>query len=316
MIQVFDQNMNLIEYDEAISNLNLPLWFNIYDPTSSEINNLMNDLQIEPEFIEASLDTEERSRIDEIDEQILIIVNASIKKNSKYDKSVYETIPIGIIIKNNIVISLCKKELEVLNLVWNQRKSKITVANKTRFITKIIYLVASSYLKALRMIDSRTDQIENMLYKETRKEYLLELLNMEKTLVYFNTALNGNEIVVKRILRSSLLTPTDEDKEVLEDTIIEIQQASEMAMVNSRIINSIRGAFESINNISLNIIMKTLAAITIMLNIPMLITSFFGMNVKFPNFVGSSLIFVVILTIVMGLITYCIYKIMKKKGLL
>ena len=112
------------------------------------------------------------------------------------------------------------------------------------------------------------------------------------------------------MFRTNFLSTNDDDKDLLEDTIIEIQQAGEMAMVNSRIINSIRGAFESINNNSLNIVMKILASITIV------ITSFFGMNVKFPDFVSSSLIFMYVLTLFMGLLTFIIYKIMKKKDML
>lgn len=316
MISIYDNNLNLIvDKNQALQSKDL-IWINVYDPTSNEINDLLNDFNIDVEFIEASLDSEERSRIDEIDDQSLIIVNASIKKNSKYDKSIYETIPVGIIIKDNFIFSICRNKLDVFDLLTTQKKGSVTIKRIPQFITKIIYLISSSYLKALRMVDSRTEQIENMLYKESRKEYLLELLNMEKTLVYFNTALNGNEIVVKRILRTNLLNHSEKDQEMLEDTIIEIQQASEMAMVNSRIINSIRSAFESINNNSLNIIMKSLASITIILNVPMLITSFFGMNVKFPNFVSASIFFLILLTVVMSLVTFIIYKIMKKKDML
>lgn len=316
MIDIYTSQDGLISKSDYDYNDNKSVWINVTNPTNQEVSELINQLNIEAEFIEAALDLEERSRIDDFEDQVLVIVNASIKKPSKYDKSVYETIPVGIIIKNNIIISVCRSELDFFNRLINNKKLKLDISNTARFVTKIIYFIASSYLRALRMIDSRTEQIEALLYKETKKEYLLELLNMEKTLVYFNTALNGNEVVAKRIFRTNLLNATEEDNDLLEDTIIEIQQASEMAMVNSRIINSIRGAFESINNNSLNIVMKALASITIILNIPMLITSFFGMNVKFPQVVQTSLVFLAILCIVMCLITFLIYKIMKKKDML
>ncbi len=314
MIKNYAYKDGLIE--NSINSDNNSVWLNVIDPTIDEIEFLVENIGIDPEFIEASLDLEERSRIDDFDDQILIIVNASVKKDSKYDKNIYETIPIGIIIKNKTIVTVCKKELEAIIQIVNNKRVKHDIINQARFVTKLIYFIATSYLKALRMIDSRTEQIEKLLYKDTKKEYLLELLNMEKTLVYFNTALNGNEIVLKRILRTNLLQATEDDCELLEDTIIEIQQASEMAGINSRIINSIRSAFESINNNSLNIIMKSLASITIILNIPMFITSFFGMNVRFPAIVQTSLLFLALLCIAMCLITYIIYKIMKKKDML
>ncbi len=316
MVDVYTSKDGLISQSDYNFSYNDSVWINVVNPSNEEVRDLVTELGIEAEAIAASLDLEERSRIDDFEDQILIIVNASIKKNSKYDKSVYETIPVGIIVKDNVVITVCQSQLEVFNRIINNTRLKLDISNTTRFVTRIIYQIASSYLRALRMIDVRTEQIENLLYKETRKEYLLELLNMEKTLVYFNTALNGNEVVVKRLFRTNFLTTNDDDKDLLEDTIIEIQQAGEMAMVNSRIINSIRGAFESINNNSLNIVMKILASITIVINIPMLITSFFGMNVKFPDFVSSSLIFMYVLTLFMGLLTFIIYKIMKKKDML
>lgn len=316
MIDIYTSQDGLISKSEYDYDSNQPVWVNVVDPTIQEVEELVNKFGIEPEFIEASLDLEERSRIDDYEDQVLVIVNASIKKQSKYDKSTYETIPVGIIIKNNTILSVCRSELDFFARLINNRKLKINIANTARFVTRIIYLIASSYLRALRNIDSRTEQIEALLYKDMKKQYLLELLNMEKTLVYFNTSLNGNEVVVKRLFRANLLQASEEDSELLEDTIIEIQQAREMALVNSQIINSIRGAFESISDISLNIVMKALASITIILNIPMLITSFFGMNVKFPKVVSTSLLFLSILCVVMCFVTFIIYKIMKKKDML
>ena len=299
-------NNQLIKTNET--DLNGKMWINLVNPTTKEIDFLIENLKIDKEFLIAALDLEERSRIDYYEEQNLIIFNANFKTNDEYE--VYETIPVGIILKDDIIVTVCKENLYLENI-----KNKIkNYEDEWFFIVNLLYNLSLGYLSNLRNIDRKTTKIETLLYKDTKKKYIIELLNLEKSLVYFNAALTGNEIVINKIYKTVI--KDDEFKYLIEDVLIEIQQANQMAKINSRIINSIREAFQSIDNNSINLVMKSLASITIIINIPMLITSFLGMNIYFPDFISKSVLFVYVLSILMLLLTYFIYKKMKKKGLL
>jgi len=311
MLQVFKSDNNKIV--EA-SIFDKKTWISLINPTIDELKTVQEATGVYEEFLKASLDPEESSRVDKEDEQLLIIINASFENQDENENIEYLTVPVGIILLDDYIITVSIEKVNCIEYFKTSYRKDIDVSKKTRFTLQIIYQMAVQYLAALRKIDKKTDDIEKLLYGSLKNEYLFELLSLEKTIVYFTTALSGNEKLMRKVFRTQFLKRYDEDEDLLEDTIIELQQATEMAQINGHVLRSLRDAFASIISNNLNNVMKTLAGITIVLTVPVFITSFFGMNVAF-NPIVSSPIFVYFLSLVTFLITSLIYFVMKKKNL-
>jgi magnesium transporter len=311
MLQVFKSDNNKIV--EA-SIFDKKTWISLINPTIDELKTVQEATGVYEEFLKASLDPEESSRVDKEDEQLLIIINASFENQDENENIEYLTVPVGIILLDDYIITVSIEKVNCIEYFKTSYRKDIDVSKKTRFTLQIIYQMAVQYLAALRKIDKKTDDIEKLLYGSLKNEYLFELLSLEKTIVYFTTALSGNEKLMRKVFRTQFLKRYDEDEDLLEDTIIELQQATEMAQINGHVLRSLRDAFASIISNNLNNVMKTLAGITIVLTVPVFITSFFGMNVAF-NPIVSSPIFVYFLSLVTFLITALIYFVMKKKNL-
>ena len=310
MINIY-QNGN--KYLELTDKIKPQTWINLIDPTIEEIEIISKETGALVEFISAPLDMAERPRIDIEEEQTLIIISTSHEQVNDENEINYRTIPVGIIFYEDYLITVCRRNLKEFDNLLKVKNLDIT--NNNKFISKISLDIATSYLKILNVIQIETNKIESLLKVETKKQYFLHLLSLEKTLVYFNNALNANEILLNKLFRFNQLDYSKEDLVILEDIIIEMKQAGEMAKLNGSIISSIRQAFESISNNNLNVTMKSLATITIVINIPMLVTSFFGMNLAFPQEITKSFLFIYILVLIMIIITYIFYRIMRKRNL-
>lgn len=291
------------------------IWISLTSPTNNELDEVIKNVNVEKDFLYAALDPEEVSRIESEDNQVLIIVNAAIEEDSDDNKLNYNTIPVGIILLDNAIITVTLEKLNSIEKFKNINLKITNVAKKTRFTLQIIYQIAVQYLFVLRRIDRYTERIESYLAENLENDYLIQLLALEKNLVYFTTSLKGNENVLKKIMRTNIITKYEEDNELLEDALIEIQQASEMASINSTIIRSIRDTFASLISNNLNIVMKILASVTIIMTIPMIVYSFFGMNTNFTKFTQSiwSSIIILISTIIVSIV---VFFIMKKKKML
>jgi len=153
---------------------------------------------------------------------------------------------------------------------------------RNRLILQILSRAATVYLNYLKKINRQTTEIENRLHKSMKNEELINLLDFEKSLVYFSTSLRSNELVMDRLYRSGLLTKFEEDEDFLEDLIIENKQALEMTNIHSNILSSMMDAFASVISNNLNMVMKFLTSVTIILMIPTLIASIYGMNIRLP----------------------------------
>lgn len=311
MIEVFKSENNKI-VDASI--FDKKTWISLINPTIDELKTVQEATGVYEEFLKASLDPEESSRVDKEDEQLLIIINASFENQDENENIEYLTVPVGIILLDDYIITVSIEKVNCIEYFKTSYRKDIDVNKKTRFTLQIIYQMAVQYLAALRKIDKKTDDIEKLLYGSLKNEYLFELLSLEKTIVYFTTALSGNEKLMRKVFRTQFLKRYDEDEDLLEDTIIELQQATEMAQINGHVLRSLRDAFASIISNNLNNVMKTLAGITIVLTVPVFITSFFGMNVAFNPIVENPF-FVYFLSLVTFLITALIYFVMKKKNL-
>ncbi len=254
-------------------------WVNLIYPSEDELKTVSATLGVEPSFLRAALDEEETSRIESEDGQTLIIVDTPAME--KDDTGVvYSTLPLGIIITDRHIITVCLKETSVVRDLQDGLVKDVRTQQRTRFILNILLLVAKRYLQYLKQIDKTYNYMERQLYKSQRNKELIQLLDLEKSLVYFNTSLKANEVTLEKILRGRIVTLYEEDHDLLEDVLIEVRQAIEMAQIYSSIISGMMDAFASVISNNLNVIMKVLTSITILLTIPNIIFGFYGMNVS------------------------------------
>lgn len=256
-------------------------WINLTYPTEDELNSVISALDVEPSFLKAALDEEESSRIDIEDGQTLIIIDMpSVEKVEKDDAIVYSTLPLGIIITEKHIVTVSLRESPVIRDFQDGLVKSTDTAKKTQFILFILLQVAKRYLQYLKQIDKIYTYMERQLYKSQRNKEIIQLLELEKSLVYFSTSLKANEVTLEKILRGRIVTLYEEDHDLLEDVLIEVRQAIEMASIYSSIISDMMDAFASVISNNLNFIMKMLTSITILLTIPNIIFGFYGVNVS------------------------------------
>lgn len=254
-------------------------WIALTNPTATEILEIAETYQIDPDHLKAPLDEEERSRIEIEDNYSLILVDIPAIEE-RNGKDWYITIPLGIITSDNVIITICLEDNPVLTAFMDGRVRDFHTFMKTRFILQILYRNATLFLQYLRVIDKKSEVVERKLHQSTKNQELIELLELEKSLVYFTTSLRANEVVFEKLLKNEKIKKYPEDTELLEDVIIENKQAIEMANIYSGILSGTMDAFASVISNNLNIVMKFLATITIVLSIPTMVASFYGMNVN------------------------------------
>lgn len=253
-------------------------WINLVNPSQEESVSLAEQFNIDITDLRAPLDLEETSRISVEDDYTLIIVDVPTYEE-RNNKSYYVTIPLGIIVTDNAVITTCLQELTLFDNFFNRRMKNFYTFMKTRFVFQLLYRNAELFLTALRSIDRQSDRIEAELENATRNEQLIDMMELEKSIVYLKASLKFNERIVKKLSSStSSLKKYIEDEDLLEDTLIETQQAIEMAGIYENVLNAMTETTASIINNNQNTIMKTLALMTMALDIPTVIFSAYGMN--------------------------------------
>ncbi|MDR0648151.1 MAG: magnesium transporter CorA family protein [Synergistaceae bacterium] len=262
-------------------------WFNLIRPSASELRVVSEVTGAPLDALRAALDQEESSRIEVDDDMVLILTN--IPKNDESLTFGYDTIPLGIIISEKYFVTVCLEENEVLEDFDSAHHRFFDTAKRTRFLFQILYRTAVLYLKDLRLMNRKTDEIEQALRKSMKNKELFLLLDLQKALTYFTVSLRSNRSVIERLMRlfgnknvHHIVKLREEDEELLEDVRIEYDQAIEMVQVHSDVLSSTMDAFASVISNNLNIVMKFLASVTIVMAIPTMIASFFGMNVPVP----------------------------------
>lgn len=283
-------------------------WINMVAPTEEEIKKVCTKLKIDEAFIRYSLDYEEKARIDyeEDDGTTLFIIDVPvIEKEDK--EEVYSTMPLGmIVVRDDYFITVSLKQNRVITeLEKNKTKNTIITYKKSRMILQVFYKNAELYLKYLKKINKETEIAESVLKNSQKNKELLKMLSLEKSLVYFTTSLKSNEVVMEKTLRGKIIKLYEEDEDILEDAIIENKQAIEMAKIYNDILSGTMDAYASIISNNLNGVMKFLTSITIILAIPTMIASYWGMNVKVPMQNMDSpwpFAIVVLLSIILGII--------------
>lgn len=253
-------------------------WVAMTNPSATELLEISEMCHIDIDHLRAPLDEEERSRIEVEEDYTLILVDIPTMEE-RNNKDRYVTIPLGIIIAKEVIVTICLEETKVLKSFMDGRVRDFFTFKKTRFILQILYKNATVFLQYLRIIDRKSEEIEHKLHISTKNRELIELLELEKSLVYFTTSLRSNEVVLEKMLKIDNIKQYPEDTELLEDVIIENKQAIEMANIYSGILSGTMDAFASVISNNLNIVMKFLATVTIVMAIPTMIASFFGMNV-------------------------------------
>jgi magnesium transporter len=278
-------NIYLSNHDgklKEIHELQNGCWIKLVAPTEEEIRYIANHLDIPIDSIKDALDDEERSRIEKEDNHVLIIVDIPIITHDEVDGAIYETIPIGMIITNTCFITVCLQENPIFEEFTKNKIKNFYTFMKTRFALQMLYMISTYYLRYLKQINRKTSQIEKALHQSMKNKELFSLLSMEKSLVYFMTSLKANNIVMERLMRLNYLRMYEDDQDLLQDVIIENKQAIEMTEVYSSILSGMMDAFASVISNNVNIVMKFLTAITIVLSLPTMVASFYGMNVPIP----------------------------------
>lgn len=269
----------------TLKNLEKGAWINIVDPTPYELKEVSAATSVEPDFLRSALDEEERSHIDVEDDSIMILTNVPIV----YDEESYDTLPLSVILTKKFIITICLEETPVI-ASFNERTARLFhTYKKTQFLFEILYRSATFYLRYLRQINKLSEEVEDQLRESMRNSDILRLMELQKGLTYFNAALRSNDAVLEKLLRirtsrslAGILDIYEEDEDLLEDVIIENKQAREMVDMYSQILSRMADTFSSIISNNQNRVMKFLAAITIIIAVPTVIASFFGMNVPVP----------------------------------
>lgn len=260
-------------------------WLNLENPSDKELEEVAEITGVGEDMLKAALDEEERARIETDDGNTLIIVDIPVIDDSA-DWYVYSTLPLGIITAGDYFITVCLRETAVLGDFIKGRVRNFDANKRTRFIYQILYLNAIKFLHCLKQIDKTSMRVQQTLHRSMKNKELIQLLDLEKALVYFSTSLNSNQIVIDRLRAMSTIKHYEDDDEILDDVIVENKQAIEMATIYRDIMSGTMDAFASVISNNQNTVMKFLAAITIILTIPTIIASIWGMNVGVP-FAGT-----------------------------
>lgn len=254
-------------------------WVRCIRPNEDELDQLINDYHIEPEFIRSATDEEESSHIDTEDDNTLIILDIPMQVETEDDSLEFTTVPLGIILTQKNVITICMDENMILDNFASGAVKNVYTHYRVQFILKIMFSIATKYITNLRQIDRYSAQVEKSLEKSLKNSELMKLLDIKKSLVYLSSSLKANERTIERVRLGRVIKLYEEDHDLLEDLLIEIKQGIDMSTNSLSIISSTTDAFAGIVSNNLNNVMKVLTSITLIISIPTLVSGIYGMNV-------------------------------------
>ncbi len=279
----------MIKYYKTIDNIVTEIdsqeagcWISVISPNEDEIKYIIEEFNLDAGFVRSSLDEEENSRIELEEDQTLIIVDYPVESeesSNEFKMANYYTMPMGIIFTQTNVVTISLKENATLNDLKSGVIKNVNTNHKTRFVLQMLLRISFRYLQYLKQIDKTSSSTEQKLYKSMKNEELIQLLGLGKSLVYFSTSLKANELTLEKILRGRVIKLYDEDQDLLEDVLIEIKQAIEMANIYSSILSGTMDAFASVISNNVNFVMKRLTVITMLMAVPTIVFSYYGMNV-------------------------------------
>ena len=255
-------------------------WENFISPTQEELRALAEKYEINPDSLFDILDLDEQARVEREDTYLLIIMRVPA---FLHDQEIpYCTVPLGIVFAGQTVITICPCANEVINDLAQNRVRTFALTTRSSFFIHLVMRSATYYLRYLKEINRHTSQIEKDLQKSIKNNELIQLLNLQKSLVYFTTSLKSNELLTEKLQKATFFTFNEDEFDLLEDCLTENKQAIEMANIYSNILTGMMDAFASVISNNLNVVMKRLTIINLFLMLPTLTASIFGMNVKFP----------------------------------
>ena len=297
---------------KKIKRMSQDSWIDLTNPTREEIDRVVERTNINQELINKMLDADELPRIEVDDKATLIVIDTPLITEEKE----YITHPLGIIItKSNYVITVSTKKIDILDDFKKNIVHDFRTAKKTRFVIQILIKTINKYIRILKSINKGIDKKEEVLKKSTKNEDLIDLLGIEKTLVYFITSLRENKAVLDRLKRGNVIDLYEGDADLLDDAVVEMNQAIDMATIYRDILSSITDTYATIVSNNLNDVMKFLAGMTIVISIPTIISSFLGMNVKF-GIIGISEYSAIIIFIGSIILSIIVAVWLKKKDML
>lgn len=282
-------------------------WVNVVCPDKDDFKFLTQELQVPETFLTDIADTDERPRTETEGNWLLTILRIPVQ--NAQGSIPFSTIPIGIITNNEIIVSVCYQETEMIpDFIEHTRRKGITVRNKLDLIFRLIYSSTVWFLKYLKQINIDISAAEKKLEKSIRNEDLLRLMKLQKTLVYFNTSIRGNEVMIGKL--KSIFQDTDYlDEELVEDVLIELKQALNMVNIYSDILTGTMDAFASIISNNVNVIMKRMTSLSITLMLPTLIASFYGMNVDIHlDEVPHAFLLIVLASVLLSALSFVIFR--------
>ncbi|MCE2616930.1 MAG: magnesium transporter CorA family protein [Phocaeicola sp.] len=282
-------------------------WVDVEIPNDDDFKFMVEDLHVPEDFLEDIADPDERSRTDSEGEWMLTIIRVPFRQDD--DNHPYSTIPLGILCNDKNIVTVCYKQTEMINdfILHTQRKS-IFITNRFELILRLLFSSTVWFQKYLKQINNKVNAAENELEKSIRNEDLLQLRNLQKALVYFNTSIRGNEVLIGR-LESLFQSKNYQNKDLTEDVQIELKQAYNTVNIYSDILTGTMDAFASIISNNVNTIMKRMTSISITLMLPTLIASFYGMNVEVGiDKVPYAFVIIVCFSIALGILAFIIFR--------
>jgi magnesium transporter len=268
-------------------------WVNVVNPSPAEIAELVTRFTIPSDFLTDPLDVDERARIEREEGNTLILLRTPRREATEADIP-FTTLPIGIILTQGLVITISLTEVDVVAEFLNGKVRNFSTGNSTRFVLLLFLRTSLLFLRYLKEINRMTTAIENDLHRALRNVQLIRLLNMEKSLVFFITSLRSNALMLEKFNTSGCLRMNEDDRDIFEEVVIENKQAIEMANIYTSILSGMMDAFASIISNNLNVVIKLLTTVTIILMIPTLVASIYGMNVELP-FQHSQFAFLIVI---------------------
>ncbi|MBO5104392.1 MAG: magnesium transporter CorA family protein [Ruminococcus sp.] len=253
-------------------------WVSVVNPTPQEVNELIEVYGLDSGFVKSSIDEEESSRIEREDSQTLVIIDTPVSSVDNEETRLFYTQPLGIIITETNVFTISIQETQIIKDAVNGSIKNLRPCFKTRFVLQLLLRITALFLIYLKQIDKISSAAEQELHDAMKNELLMQLLALEKSLVYFSTSLKANEATIEKIFRGRVIKLYDEDQDLLEDVLIEMKQAIEMASIYTGILSSMMDGFSSIISNNQNIVMWRLTIMTVILQIPNIIFAFYGIN--------------------------------------
>lgn len=256
-------------------------WIHLSNPTDKEIEFVSAAVKVPEDMIKAALDAEERARIEKEDGVIMSVTDIPITEEEDDGKYTYSTLPFGFISTDTAIVTVCLNETSITYDLMSGRYIKdFNIHKRTRFLLQLQYIISKKYLQYLKQIDRSSQRVQTELEKAMKNEGLSEMLNLEKSLVYFSTSLRANTVVLDKMPK--LIKFFEEDEDLWDDVLIENRQAIEMANIYRDILNGTMDTYASIISNNLNVVMKVLTSLTLLVAIPSMIGAFWGMNTGVP----------------------------------